>query len=217
MASGFPASIDSFTDPLAGSALNSPSHSSQHADLNSAVNKIENYMGLVKVIPTSATNGTVGATGTGIIGNAVSSVTVNNAFSSLYDNYKIIYTNVNSSANDVLVQMTIGSPVSAYRFAQQVTTYATGSVLTFSVSGTGGVNFWNVGYTGTVNEMYSIIELQSPFLTINKTIQANGGRNNALISMNGIVLDAVSRTNFTFTPASGTLTGGSIRVYGYRN
>jgi hypothetical protein len=217
MASTFPGAIDSFTDPLSGSALNSPSHSAQHADLNDAVEKVETYMGLVKVIPTGATNGTVGATGTVTIGNAVSSVTVSDAFSATYDNYRILYTNGNASAGDILIQMTIGSPVSTYRFAQQVGNYGTGSVLTYSVSGTGGVNFWNVGYTGTSNETYSMIEIQSPFLAVNKTIQANGGRNNALIMMNGMVLDAVSRTDITFTPASGTLSGGTIRVYGYRN
>ena len=43
MASTFPGAIDSFTDPLSGSALNSPSHSAQHADLNDAVEKIETY------------------------------------------------------------------------------------------------------------------------------------------------------------------------------
>jgi hypothetical protein len=151
------------------------------------------------------------------IGTTVSSVTVTAAFSSTYDNYRIIYSNGSASAVDNLIQMTIGSPVSAYRFAQQVGSYGTGSVLTYSVSGTGGVNFWNVGYTGVSNEAYSTIELQSPYLAINKTIQANGGRNNALLLMNGVATDAVSRTDFTFTPASGTLTGGTIRVYGYRN
>jgi hypothetical protein len=43
MASSFPGAIDSFTDPLSGSPLNSPSHSAQHADLNDAVEKIETY------------------------------------------------------------------------------------------------------------------------------------------------------------------------------
>ena len=150
------------------------------------------------------------------IGSAVASVTVTNAFSATYDNYRISYTNGNASAADILIQMTIGSPASSYRFAQQVGNYGTGSVLTYSVSGTGGVNFWNVGYTGTSNETYSMIEIQSPFLAVNKTIQANGGRNNALIMMNGMVLDAVSRTDITLTPASGTLSDGTITVYGYR-
>jgi hypothetical protein len=41
MASGWPQSVDSFTNPLTTSALNSPSHAGQHQDLNDAVNKIE--------------------------------------------------------------------------------------------------------------------------------------------------------------------------------
>ena len=93
MASTFPTSIDSFTDPLSTSPLNSPSHSAQHTDLNDAVEKVETYMGLVKVIPTGATNGTVSATGTVTIGIAVSSVAVAGCFSSLYKNYKILYLN----------------------------------------------------------------------------------------------------------------------------
>jgi microcystin-dependent protein len=43
MASTFPGAIDSFTDPLSGSPLNSPSHSAQHVDLNDAVEKIEEF------------------------------------------------------------------------------------------------------------------------------------------------------------------------------
>ena len=150
------------------------------------------------------------------IGAAVASVTVTDAFSATYDNYRILYTNGNASAADILIQMTIGSPASSYRFAQQVGNYGTGSVLTYSVSGTGGVNFWNIGYTSILNDAYSIIEIQSPFLAQNTTIQANGGRTNALIMMNGMVLDAVSRTDITLTPASGTLSDGTITVYGYR-
>lgn len=46
MASSFPGAIDSFTDPLSGSPLNSPSHSAQHADLNDAVEKIETKLGI---------------------------------------------------------------------------------------------------------------------------------------------------------------------------
>lgn len=96
MASSFPGAIDNFTDPLSNSPLNSPSHSGQHSDLNDAVEKIETYMGLVKVIPTGATNGTVGATGTVTFTN-VASVTINGAFSTGYANYKLVW-RINSTA-----------------------------------------------------------------------------------------------------------------------
>ena len=57
MPSSFPNSIDNFTDPLATSPLNSPSHSLQHSNLNDAVEKIETYMGLVYITQGIATSG----------------------------------------------------------------------------------------------------------------------------------------------------------------
>ena len=43
---------------------------------------------------------------------------------------------------------------------------------------------------------------------------ANAAASNAGF-IGGILKDTTSHTGFTFTPASGTLTGGTIRVYGY--
>ena len=77
MASGFPGSIDSFTNPLSNSALNSPSHAGQHQDLNDAVNKIETYMGLVHI----TTQTFSGATQVDFV----------NVFSSLYNSYRIVF------------------------------------------------------------------------------------------------------------------------------
>jgi len=45
MASSFPVSIDSFTDPTATSKLNSPGHSAQHIDVNDAIEKLEAKVG----------------------------------------------------------------------------------------------------------------------------------------------------------------------------
>ena len=81
MASTFPGAIDSFTNPLSNSALNSPSHSGQHSDLNDAVNKVETYMGLVKVIPTSVAGSGVSLSASGTVTFASStSISVNGAF-----------------------------------------------------------------------------------------------------------------------------------------
>jgi hypothetical protein len=41
MPSSWPQTVDSFTNPLTNSALNSPSHAGQHQDVNDAINKIE--------------------------------------------------------------------------------------------------------------------------------------------------------------------------------
>lgn len=67
MASNYPTSIDSFTDPLSNSPLNNPSHSAQHQDLNDAVEKLETKLGVGSSPASSATNGQLlvkGATNT---------------------------------------------------------------------------------------------------------------------------------------------------------
>lgn len=46
MASTFPTTLDSLTDPTATSKLNSPSHSQQHININDAVEKIEAKVGV---------------------------------------------------------------------------------------------------------------------------------------------------------------------------
>jgi hypothetical protein len=59
MASNYPTSIDSFTDPLSNSPLNNPSHAGQHQDLNNSVEQLEVKMGVGASAATSATSGQV--------------------------------------------------------------------------------------------------------------------------------------------------------------
>jgi len=46
MATNFPSSLDSFTNPVAGDSLASPSHAGQHADVNDAIEAIETKLGI---------------------------------------------------------------------------------------------------------------------------------------------------------------------------
>ncbi len=63
MASNFPTSLDTLTNPTAGNAPNSPSHASQHSDANDAIEAIEAKLGTGASTP-SSTNLLV-STGTG--------------------------------------------------------------------------------------------------------------------------------------------------------
>lgn len=56
MASNYPTSIDSFTDPLTNSPLNNPSHAGQHQDLNDAVEKLETKLGIGSSPASAASN-----------------------------------------------------------------------------------------------------------------------------------------------------------------
>ncbi len=46
MATSFPASLDTLTNPTSGDSLNSPSHSGQHADANDAIEALQAKVGV---------------------------------------------------------------------------------------------------------------------------------------------------------------------------
>ena len=46
MATNYPASLDSFTNPSNGDTLNSPSHAGQHADINDAMEAVQTKLGV---------------------------------------------------------------------------------------------------------------------------------------------------------------------------
>ena len=46
MATNFPTSLDSLTNPTSGNSLNSPSHAGQHADANDAIEALQAKVGV---------------------------------------------------------------------------------------------------------------------------------------------------------------------------
>jgi hypothetical protein len=150
------------------------------------------------------------------IGTAVSSVTVSNCFSSTYDNY--------------FINMGNGGIVSSYgpflRFSLAgVTTnlwYGTGyymqnasTITGFATTGT-SYGYAGIGETGSYGFK---IDIQSPFLTKQKDfmVQYIGGGTSTYSGIyNSHCNSSASCASFTITPEYGTLTGGTITVYGYR-
>ena len=222
MASGFPGSIDNFTDPLSNSPLTSPNHATLHADVNDAVEKIETYMGLVKVIPTgvSSTGGTaatLAANGTITVGSLNTSVTVSGAFSSLYDNYKIIYSGgVGNALQDIT--MTLGATATGYYWSDHAVSFVNGTVSTTGSNATSNA-YWRVGKNLSGGALINM-DIFNPFLSVRTFFASNAAfsQTNAGFITNGGFLDNnTSYTAFTVTPLATTITGGTIRVYGYRN
>lgn len=149
------------------------------------------------------------------IGSAVSSVTVSDVFSSTYDNYRIIVNGGVGSADSHL-RMTLGSTSTGYYFAGVSAFYAGGAA---GVGALQNAAFWEAGYN-TTNSLFLDIDLLSPNLTKNtmySTVRCNATTGGATVATGGYLADTTQYTAFTLTPASGTLTGGTIRVYGYAN
>lgn len=145
------------------------------------------------------------------IGTAVSSVTVTGAFSATYDAYKIIISTGVASA-DSYGKLQLGASTASYDSAFAGTQPSNGATNNANLS---NGSFFQCGYTAT-NYLSLNIDLINPFLAkytllhgiwLNPTIFFAGG---------GVHKVASSYTDFTFSPTSGTLTGGLIRVYGYQ-
>ena len=84
----------------------------------------------------------------------------------------------------------------------------------------GSAAFWQVGadITTSVGPIIEI-ELFQPFLTKNtvlKGFNAAFGVNNIQEITGGIAYSTLSSTGFTFTTSTGTITGGTLSVYGYK-
>jgi hypothetical protein len=148
------------------------------------------------------------------IGSAVASVTVTGAFSATYDNYKIIITGGSASA-DNFFQLTLGATTTGYYYAGQFVTYAN------SASTAAGSNaaFYFAG-NGQSSGLQTDIDVYNPFLSdetafISRFAQLRTGGSSGYVA--GYLNNTTSYTAFTITPSTGTLTGGTIRVYGLKN
>jgi hypothetical protein len=216
MASGFPGSIDNFTDPLSNSPLTSPNHATLHADVNDAVEKIETYMGLTKVIPTGATNGTVGATGTVSITNGVSSVTVANAFSSRYTNYRIVFSRFQST-NQADVRFALSGYAGNNYYSAKSNINAAGATSTSNVNGT--VAYWIVGASDGGDGNIFTMDICGPQVAGRTSFTCTGFGNSGAFFAGGQVVDNAQNTGFTLTLSANTFTNGTsqIIIYGYSN
>ena len=149
------------------------------------------------------------------VGTAVSSVTVTSAFSSTYDAYKIVYVGGSSSA-DGDIKLTLGSTTANY---YMILGYAGWGATTLTVAGTNNGNgFNNVGSARTTTNS-CVVEIFNPFASDETTMGGffYGGKSNSVGGFfSGFLNDTTSYTSFTLAPSSGTFTGGTIYVYGFK-
>jgi hypothetical protein len=171
--------------------------------------------GLNLVIPTGATNGTVGTNGAVTIGSAVSSVTVAGAFSATYDAYKIIVTGGVSSVADRVVNLQLSGSTTAYYYSYIYASYTTGTPLAVVGSNVSSINY--VGLADGTNGISVNVDVMNPFLAKNTTFMSSTQAPSIAGGTNGVHINTGSYTGFVLTPQSGTLTGGTIRIYGYNN
>jgi hypothetical protein len=206
MPTNFPTSVDNFTNPTANDSLNLPSHSTQHANANDAIEAIEDYLlngasraGLVLIKSQT-------------IGSGVASVVVPDAFNATYENYRIVVANSNASAGGTNIRLTFNNSAgSTYYFAGNYLIYNGTNVFL----GDNNISSSTIALSGTNSTTNFSLDLYSPFLASRTTFNGQYTTNAYSGNFGGLENSAVSQTGFTLALA-GTLTGGIIYVYGYR-
>jgi hypothetical protein len=148
------------------------------------------------------------------VGTGVSSVQVTGAFSADYDNYRIVYSG-GAASSTVSIRTQLGASTSGYNAALNYVVYVVAGT-PLSATTNSGASWEFTGYA-TTNFSSLSYDLMSPFLSKYTTYHAAGwAAETAAGTASGIHLVASSYTSFTLIPNSGTLTGGTISVYGYR-
>ena len=180
------------------------------------------WNGTAWVIPNQTTQNPEGLEliKTQTIGSAVSNVVITDAFSSTYENYRITVTvESNSNTNNSLglrLRNSSGTDSSSnYFYAWVYGNPSTGGV---SAAGNSSGSFFDytVNFSGTSGAASSF-DLFRPFYTTETTIVGMSPRGDLVGSLGGIHKLAASYPSFNLISGGGTFTGGTIRVYGYRN
>ena len=149
------------------------------------------------------------------VGTNVSSVTVNDAFSSEFDNYEIIMSGgTQSAATDV--KMKLGS--SATEYYGFLTYGASGSSTILGANRDNQAQFNWVGGSVAGQATHACVQVLAPYLSVYTKIRNAAYQNgNNYGTMQGEHRVASSFTSFELYVDAATFTGGTIRVYGYRN
>lgn len=152
------------------------------------------------------------------IGSAVSTVTVTDAFSSTYDNYLITITGGAGSASSGL-NIQFGSTATGYYSWELYGSYSSNTVNGYGQSNTTSVA--DFGCT-TANGHTAVAHVLSPNLAARTSFNTAFAELDTIFYAgwkNGFLNNNTQYTAFTIFPGTGgvTMTGGTIRVYGYQN
>ena len=147
------------------------------------------------------------------VGSAVSSVAVSDVFSADYENYKVIMSGTDASTDGQFMTLTFGSTTAGYY----------GSLSYGRYGSTNGYYYRNnaaslyAGFTDSSDTTTISFEVMNPFASLRTAVTGSGFGYDYTFTFSGMVANTTSYTAFTLAPGSGTITGGTIRVYGYRN
>jgi hypothetical protein len=176
-----------------------------------------NAVGMWRITNCGVTSagGTAATASNGVIsiGSANTSVTVTSAFSSDYENYRIVISDVDFSTGG-FVRFSLGASGASYYSALRVV-YATATADATQKVNNGA--YMEIGPQGTTDDTNIVLDVLQPNIATRTGVQGQCTANVEGGFVAGSHASPVAYTSFTIVPSAGNMTGGSIRVYGYRN
>lgn len=148
------------------------------------------------------------------IGSAVSSVVVSGAFSSTYDNYRVVISGGVASTS-LYFSLKMGATTTGYTSSSFYVVAGGAGNEVSSVNG-GSFPYAGSGSTDGLNASFDIISpylAKRTFFSSVHYFQDQGGGG----FTGGVLANTTQYTEFTLTTSTGTVTGGTIKVYGYKN
>lgn len=147
------------------------------------------------------------------IGSAVTSVTVTSVFSASFDNYVITISGGAGSTSAAIMYLKLGSTATGYYNALQYVEYGA----TPKSTGLANTTVWDYVGSASTDGIRAHITLLSPYLSKSTQCHSLIAHTTSWAGTQaGYLNNTTSYTDFTIGVNSGTMTGGTVRVYGYR-
>ena len=202
MATNWPSSVQTFTNPSASDAMDSVTvpHATQHANLNDTVEALQTYSASVLTAEQSF--------------SSVASLLLNNCFNSNYRNYRLVM-NVFGSvdmASCSLQFLSGGSPDTSANY-NRLGYYYTSSF--FNLSATGQTSAYLVAWSNT-NYSPVTMDIFTPYEATNTRMLHTAAQSDSqlLLNLHHYVETSSVYDGLRITPSSGTMSG-HILVMGY--
>ena len=150
------------------------------------------------------------------IGTTVSSVAITGVFSSTYDNYRIIVSG-GTASTATSISLKLGATTTGYYAGYPRVAFSGATDANLSDNNAASFTRFAAGNTNGLAANFDLLAPNLANLTIingqslTQTALSNGGMGS------GYLDNTTAYTDFTLTTASGTITGGTIKVYGYAN
>jgi hypothetical protein len=162
----------------------------------------------------AAASGALTLIKTQTVGTSVTSVTVNDAFSTTYENYLITYTGGSNAANNADIQIKFGAATSNYKFVGIYMATTSSTVNSFATNSSGAITVGGMSGNGAASFIY----VMNPYETKRTAVIAHTSTTHSDMfwqDYKGFLDDATSYTSFIISSGN-AMTGGVIRVYGYQ-